>query len=95
MSLTAETLFRPYESTTQLSLEMPSDRQADLDAKQALVASLLKETGCEGLLVLEPENFALSATPRQAQGKSAPSIASLSRPASAPTSASRANCASS
>ena len=41
MSLTAETLFRPYESTTQLSLEMPSDRQADLDAKQALVCLII------------------------------------------------------
>ena len=68
MSLTAETLFRPYESTTQLSLEMPSDRQADLDAKQALVASLLKETGCEGLLVLEPENFAWLTSGATARG---------------------------
>ena len=68
MSLTAETLFRPYESTTQLSLEMPSDRQADLDAKQALVASLLKETGCEGLLVLEPKNFAWLTSGATARG---------------------------
>jgi Xaa-Pro aminopeptidase len=35
-----------------------SDRRADVDAKQAQIASLLKEIDCEGLLVLEPENFA-------------------------------------
>lgn len=36
----------------------PSARRADVDAKQALVASLLRDTGREGLFVFEPENFA-------------------------------------
>jgi Xaa-Pro aminopeptidase len=35
-----------------------SDRRADIDAKMGRVAELLKETGCDGLLLLEPENFA-------------------------------------
>jgi Xaa-Pro aminopeptidase len=35
-----------------------SDRRADIDAKMARVAELLQEVGCEGLLLLEPANFA-------------------------------------
>jgi Xaa-Pro aminopeptidase len=35
-----------------------SDRRADVDARQARVAQLLQESQCEGLLALEPENFA-------------------------------------
>ncbi|MFL5244611.1 MAG: M24 family metallopeptidase [Gemmataceae bacterium] len=35
-----------------------SDRRADLDAKQARIATMIQESDCEGLLVLEPENFA-------------------------------------
>jgi Xaa-Pro aminopeptidase len=34
------------------------DRRADIDGKMALLAALLQEVKCEGLLVLEPENFA-------------------------------------
>ena len=35
-----------------------SDRRADIDAKTARVGALLQELGCEGLLLLEPDNFA-------------------------------------
>ena len=35
-----------------------SDRRADIDAKTGRVAALLREVGCEGLLLLEPENVA-------------------------------------
>jgi hypothetical protein len=35
-----------------------SDRRQDIEAKQARVAGLLKDKGCEGLLLLEPENIA-------------------------------------
>lgn len=35
-----------------------SDRRADIDAKMAKVAELLREVGCEGLLLLDPANFA-------------------------------------
>ena len=34
------------------------DRRADVEAKQTLVAGLLREVGCDGLLVLQAENFA-------------------------------------
>lgn len=35
-----------------------SDRRADIDAKMARVAQLLQEVDCEGLLLLDPANFA-------------------------------------
>jgi Xaa-Pro aminopeptidase len=38
--------------------EPGSDRHADINAKMTLVGELLKEVGCDGLLLLEPENFA-------------------------------------
>jgi len=34
-----------------------ADRRADVDQKQDWVAGVLQESGCEGLLLLEPENF--------------------------------------
>src|SRR5262249_16158247 len=45
-------------STPGLSLAIPSDRRSDIESKQALMAGLLQEVGCEGLLILTPENFA-------------------------------------
>jgi Xaa-Pro dipeptidase len=44
-------------SSPQLHLTGPLDRRGDVDAKQTLVANLLKEVACDGLLVLEPDNF--------------------------------------
>jgi len=41
-----------------LNLMTPIDRRSDVEAKQAVVAGLLKDAGCDGLLVLQPENFA-------------------------------------
>jgi Xaa-Pro dipeptidase len=69
MSLAAERLDEPVKNATEPDLDLAdeSDRRADLDAKQIQVAALLQEVGCEGLLVLEPENFAWvtsGATPR-------------------------------
>src|SRR5262245_48980322 len=40
------------------ALETGSDRRTDIDAKMTLVAGLLKEVGCDGLLLLDPDNFA-------------------------------------
>jgi Xaa-Pro dipeptidase len=55
----AETLVQP---TTLIAGAAPvdaiSDRRADIDAKMARVAELLQEAGCEGLLLLDPANFA-------------------------------------
>jgi Xaa-Pro aminopeptidase len=54
----AETLLSPVSSNADLVLTGTSDRRADVDAKTAHVAGLLKEVDCEGLLLLEPENVA-------------------------------------
>jgi Xaa-Pro dipeptidase len=57
--VTAETLVQPTTligGATQA--DTMSDRRADIDAKMAKVAELLQEVGCEGLLVLDPANFA-------------------------------------
>lgn len=54
----AETLVQP---TTLIdgatSVDAVSDRRTDIDAKMARVAELLHESGCEGLLLLDPANF--------------------------------------
>ncbi len=44
-------------SALEINLTSPSDRRADVDAKQAQMAQFLKDIGCDGLLVLAPENF--------------------------------------
>src|SRR5262249_32678457 len=69
MSLAAESLVQPVKNASEpeLTLGVESDRRADVDAKQARVGALLQEVGCEGLLVLDPDNFAWltsGATPR-------------------------------
>jgi Xaa-Pro dipeptidase len=59
MNLTAETRVTTPENGQPVAVQATgSDRRADVDAKQSIVASLLQEFGCEGLLVLDPENFA-------------------------------------
>jgi hypothetical protein len=44
-------------STKQSDLGSTDQRRLDVDAKQELIARLLHDTGCEGLLVLHPANF--------------------------------------
>jgi hypothetical protein len=46
----------PSESTA--ALETGSDRRADIDAKMGHVAALLQDVGCDGLLLLDADNFA-------------------------------------
>lgn len=41
----------------ELSLTGPADRRADVEYKQQVIAQLLSATGCDGLLILRPENF--------------------------------------
>src|SRR5262245_5500247 len=61
MDLTQDTL-APASSAPAASIASSaaagSDRRGDVDAKQVLVASLLREFSCDSLLVLHPENFA-------------------------------------
>ncbi|MBI1917960.1 MAG: M24 family metallopeptidase [Planctomycetes bacterium] len=45
-----------------------SDRRADIDAKMTLVGELLKEVGCDGLLLLDPDNFAWLTSGATARG---------------------------
>src|SRR6516165_1653357 len=48
---------RLAERTKVILTPAESDRRADVEGKHARVAELLQETGSDGLLVLEPENF--------------------------------------
>ncbi len=48
----------PPPSQGGVPLTTASDRRADVEGKQVLMAGLLQEVGCDGLLILEPENFA-------------------------------------
>jgi hypothetical protein len=57
MSAVAETVIRSATPSYPEIAEGGSDRRADIDSKQARIAALLQEIGCEGLLVMEPENF--------------------------------------
>ncbi len=57
MSVTQESHVLTSQSAPEINLTSPSDRRADIEYKQAFVANLLKNIGCDGLLVLGPENF--------------------------------------
>jgi Xaa-Pro aminopeptidase len=68
MSAPAERLDRqPDPESADSELPIP-DRWADVDAKQAWVAALLRETECSGLLIVEPENFAWLTSGATARG---------------------------
>ncbi len=58
MSVTQETRVTMSQAVPEISLTTPSDRRADIESKQLFAANLLKEVGCDGLLVLSEENFA-------------------------------------
>lgn len=58
MSVTEGTRPATPESVSEVSLTAAPDRRTDVEAKQVRVAELLREIGCDGLLILEPENFA-------------------------------------
>src|SRR5581483_2212230 len=49
-------------------LDSGMDRRADIDAKMALVANVLQETGCDGLLLLDPDNVAWLTSGATARG---------------------------
>jgi Xaa-Pro dipeptidase len=58
MSIIQQTQHVPTpQSSMELNLAAMVDRRTDVEAKQLLVARILHELGCEGLLILEPENF--------------------------------------
>jgi Xaa-Pro dipeptidase len=58
MSMTAETMVLTPEKEASTPAEPAADRRGDVEAKQARIAALLQEVACDGLVILEPENFA-------------------------------------
>src|SRR5579884_29965 len=71
-----ETLLPPTPKVNETGTQTgSSDRRADIDAKMVRVAALLQEVGCEGLLLLEPENLAWLSSGATARGSLDPSQA--------------------
>src|SRR2546423_864053 len=58
MSVSQETIVSTSPSAPEVNLTTPSDRRADIESKHTIVASLLASVNCDGLLVLDEENFA-------------------------------------
>ncbi|HEV3446847.1 MAG TPA: M24 family metallopeptidase [Gemmataceae bacterium] len=58
MSPTGDTAVLTPDRWKTENADSGTDRRADVEAKQRRIAALLQEAGCEGLLVVEPENFA-------------------------------------
>jgi Xaa-Pro aminopeptidase len=58
MSAPPQSPARIPQSQPQVNLTTPTDRRADIDAKHSRVAKLLQEVACDGLLVLDSDNFA-------------------------------------
>jgi Xaa-Pro aminopeptidase len=73
--VTTETLIPPPATTAEPNVDGVSDRRADIDAKMARVAALLQEVGCDGLILLEPENFAWVTSGATARGVLDPAAA--------------------
>ncbi len=57
-SVTEQTRVASPPSAIDITIGTPMDRRTDIEVKQARVAALLQEAGCDGLLVLQPDNFA-------------------------------------
>lgn len=55
--MTEETRAPSPASVADVNLLAPMDRRTDVEIKQGRVAAILQEAGCEGLLVLNPDNF--------------------------------------
>ena len=53
--MSTDTLIRPGSDA---DVKFDSDRRMDADHKMTLVAALLRDVQCDGLLLLEPENIA-------------------------------------
>jgi Xaa-Pro aminopeptidase len=49
-------------------MDAAADRRSDLESKQGRIAKLLQDVGCEGLLVLNPDNFAWLTAGASARG---------------------------
>src|SRR5947207_11207243 len=58
MSVMEESRVTAPPSVVDMNLAAPMDRRTDVEVKQVRIAALLQEVGCDGLLVLQPDNFA-------------------------------------
>ena len=58
MSVTEQTRVPSPPSAIDISLGTPMDRRTDIEFKQSRIAALLQQAACDGLLVLQPDNFA-------------------------------------
>jgi Xaa-Pro dipeptidase len=58
MSTALEIMLPPSTAASQAVVDLASDRRVALDDRQTEIAALLREVGCEGLLITESENFA-------------------------------------
>ena len=58
MSVTEQTRAISPASALDINLGTPMDRRTDVEVKQSRIAALLQSAGCDGLLVLNPDNFA-------------------------------------
>src|SRR5438874_1756106 len=68
MNLTAESVVLAAEKPNLANVEATVDRRADLEKKQEQIAQLLQQAGCEGLLILDPDNFAWLTSGAAARG---------------------------
>jgi Xaa-Pro aminopeptidase len=69
LAVSTETLALPPAEVGSPTVGAVVDRRADIDAKMALVGALLQKVKCEGLLILEPENFAWLTSGAVARGQ--------------------------
>ncbi len=56
--MTVETLLLPLTESGEFNARVAPDRRADINAKMAQLAAVAQEAGCEGVLLLAPENVA-------------------------------------
>jgi Xaa-Pro dipeptidase len=68
MNATAESAVLTGETAHLVNVDAAKDRRADLDRKQGQIASLLQQVGCEGLLIVDPDNFAWLTSGAAARG---------------------------
>src|SRR5262249_40098803 len=68
MNSTAESGVLTADKANLPSMDAAADRRSDLEIKQGRIANLLPEIGCEGLLILDSDNFAWLTAGASARG---------------------------
>ena len=65
----------PVTEGLGFTVDISSDRRADIEVKQGRIATLLRDAGRDGLLLLDPENFAWLTSGAAPRGVIDPSLA--------------------